>query len=460
MGVNDMPMGSAFPRSFVPLLAAGLIALPPPLDRIAAAGGHPERVSFRASATIERDGNRYRISDERSGDQRLERECEEGDLCDGSWFDGDRLFTLGINGDRFPAGDAQTQTARTLEAVSSLRFAEPDFAGSVRADGAGYAVRARGGIDAVVALDAATALPTSVRTGDGAAIVFAAPQRFEGAAILAEVPFERIERLTAPPRLPPRPAVRFGSATPIAFVTGARLPIVPCRLERIALRCLFDTGTSPSALTLGVAERLGREPRGHLFVHSLTGYPSGAVDAGPVTIGDATIGALHYAVIPSTRDRGYDVVLGSDVLGSLRLELDLDGRSLTLAPSANAPAGIPLALAFEGGLPYLRVAIDGNAQDALLDTGDEALVAIGYDAYRKHATFAAGEAGRIAGALGDSDVLAGAAADVRVGDLALGTQRVVVVRSEHVGHVGLGLAARCRVLGIDLDAGRLDCVPR
>jgi len=174
-------MGSAFPRSVVPLLAAGLIAFPPPLDRIAAAGGHPERVAFRASATIERDGIRYRISDERAGEQRLEQACEDGGVCDGTWFDGDRLFTLGINGDRFPAGEALTQTTRTLEAIRSLRFAEPGFAGAVRADGAGYAVRARGGSEAVVTLDAATDLPNAVRTGDGGAIVFAAPARFEGA---------------------------------------------------------------------------------------------------------------------------------------------------------------------------------------------------------------------------------------------------------------------------------------
>jgi len=274
------------------------------------------------------------------------------------------------------------------------------------------------------------------------------------------VPFERIRPLTEPPRLPPRPAVRIGRSEPIGFTPGSRLPIVPCRLETLALRCLFDTGTSPSALTLAIAERLGREPRGHLFVRSLTDYPSGAVDAGPVAIGDTTIGTLHYAVIPSTRDRGYDVVLGSDVLGSLRLDIDLDGRRLSLAPSGRPAAGVALPLAFDAGLPYLRVAIDGYAQDALFDTGDEALVAIGYDTYRHHATFSANDAGRIAGALGESDALAGAAADVRVGDLALGAQRVLVVRSEHVAHVGLGLAARCRVLGIDLDAARLDCVPR
>jgi len=63
--------------------------------------------------------------------------------------------------------------------------------------------------------------------------------------------------------------------------------------------------------------------------------------------------------------------------------------------------------------------------------------------------------GRIAGVLGDSDALAGQAADVRVGGL--GPQRVIVVRSQHVGHVGLGLAARCGVLGIDLRAETLDC---
>ncbi len=449
-------MGSAFPRSFVPLLAAGLVTVAPPLERIADAGGHPARVPFRAQASVERDGVRYAISDERAGDVRLERECAD-DLCTGTWFDGDRLYTLGINGDRFPAPDALTQAARTLDAVSSLRFADPNFDGSVSAHGSGaYAVRARGGSDAVVTIDAATALPSAVRA-DGDDIVFPAPQRFEGAAILAPLPFERIERLVAGPEPPPRPAASFGPAAPVAFVAGAQLPIVPCRLETLDLRCLFDTGTSPSSVTLAVAERLHREPRGHIIEQSLLSYPSGAISAGPVRIGATTLGTLHYAVIPSTRDRGFDVVLGSDVLDALRLDVDLSARTLVLAPSGTGATGAQIGLTFDGGLPHVPLDIDGVRQDALFDTGDGALVAIGYDGYREHATFAARQAGRISGVLGDSDALAGEA-DVRVGSLRLGTQRVVVVRSEHIGHVGVGLAARCGVLGVDLRAGRLDCV--
>jgi len=454
-------MGSAFPRSFVPLLVVGLVAAPPSLGRIADAGGHPALVPFHAVATIVRDGVRYQISDERAGTRRLERECVDA-LCTGTWFDGDRLYTLGINGDRFPADDAQTQAARTFEAVSSLRFAEPGFDGSVRpGENGDYMVRARDGVAAVVSIDPQTDLPTAVRAdSDGAAIAFSTPERFEGAAILAPVPFERIEPLGAPPEPPPRPAAQFGAATTIALVPGARLPIVPCRLESLALRCLFDTGTSPSSVTLAVAERLGREPQGHIVVNSLLSYPSGTIIAGPATIGTVVLERLHYAVIPSTRDRGYDVVLGSDVLGSLRLDIDATARTLQLAPSGGRTTGTAVPLSFDAGLPYLQIDVDGVVQDALLDTGDEALVAIGYDTYRENATFEARQAGRISGALGDSDAFAGEAGDVRIGTLALGRQRVVVVRSEHIGHVGLGLAARCGVLGIDLGAERLDCVSR
>ena len=454
-------MGSAFSRSLLPLLAAGLVAAPPALDRIAEAGGHPARVPFRATSYVEREGVRYRVSDERSGNLRLLRECAD-DLCAGTWFDGQRLFTLGINGDRFPAGDAPTQAARTVDAIDSLRFAEPNFAGTVRPAGANaYTVRADGGSAAVVAVDAATDLPTAVRTGgDDLPIVYAVPERFEGAAILSEVPFERIERLAHPPVPPQPPAVAFGPPGRIAFVPGARLAIVPCRLETLALRCLFDTGTSPSSVSLAVAERLNREPQGHILVHSLDSYPSGTISAGPIEIGTVSVGRLHYAVIPSTRDRGYDVVLGSDVLGSLRLELDLVDHRLALVPSGGRTAGITLPLAFENGLPYTSIAIGGEQQSALLDTGDEALVAIGYDAYRRNATFAAHQAGRVSGVLGASDTLAGEAPGVRIGSLDLGTQRIVIVRSEHVAHVGLGLALRCATLGIDLDAARIDCVPR
>jgi predicted aspartyl protease len=461
MGWNDIVMGSAFPRWSVPLLAAAVTAAPPSLARIAAAGGHPGAVPLRASAEIERDGVRYRITDERAGRTRLVRACAE-ELCTGTWFDGDRLFTLGINGDRFPASERETRAERTLDAVLSLRFADPGFTGTVAAGAAGeYAVRASGGSELAVAIDPRTALPTAVRAPDGSYVqAFAPPQWFAGAVTLGEMPFERIERAGAERLLPVEPAVTIGAAVAPVPAAGARVPAIPCTLETLPLRCLLDTGSTPSSVTLAVAERLGREPHGRLVVRSLESVSSGTIDAGELRFANVTVGTLHYGVIASTRDRGYDVVVGSDILGGLRFEIASATHAIRFTASGARPRGVVIPLEFEAGSPYVRIEIDGAAEPALVDTGDEALVAIGYDAYRRGTRFAVRPAGTVAGAVGSSDTLEGIAGDGRIGPLELGKMPVVVVRSEHGAHVGMGLSERCAVLGVDLHAAELDCVPR
>lgn len=455
-------MGNAFPRSLVPLLAAGLVAAAAPgLDRIADAGGHPAGVPLRATATVEHDGIRYTVTDERAGTKRLVRECAER-LCKGTWFDGTRLFAFGINGDSYPAADQDTRNERTLDAITTLRFADPDFAGSVRPAGPNsYTVEANGGTGMLVAIDARTSLPTAASNPDGSSgIVFAPPQRLDGAAVLSEVPLDHLERGDGALAPPQGPQVTFEPALPIRVDPHSRIPIVPCRLESLNLRCVLDTGTTPSSVTLGIAERLGREPDGHILVRSLDTYQTGTIDARPLTIANVTIGQLHYAVVPTTRDRGYDVIVGSDILSAMRLDIDVSDGTVRLSPSGGPVRGTAIPLSFNEGSPYVLATVDGDAQDALFDTGDEALLTIGYDEYRRRMSFPATVSGNVWGMFGGSDTMAGQAPDARIGPLDLGPTRVLIVRSGHVGHVGMGLTARCGELGIDLHQARLDCVPR
>jgi len=457
-----MSMGSAFPRSAVPLLAAALLAAAAsPLAQIVAAGGHPGTTAIRGTVTRIEDGVRFTITDERNGRQRLVRECA-GPLCSGTWFDGDRLSTFGINGDTYPASPEASRNERTIAAVLELRFAEPDFDGTVAALGPHrFLVQADGGTPFTVRIDPASRLPIEASGPGGIpSLTFEPPQRIAGAAVLAAAPFDRLE--AGPERLEPPggPHIAFGPVIALGFNPATALAIVPCRLETLTLRCLFDTGSTPSSLTLPVAERLGREPQQTIVVHSFETYASGTIDAGPLTIGNATVVPLHFAVIPSTRDLGYDVIVGSDILDAMRVEVDAaKGLVRVMPPRAEAP-GLAIPLSFDLGSPYVALTIAGEPEEALFDTGDPSLAAIGYDAYRKHPAFPASQAGDVSGVVGASDTLAGRADDVRIGPLVLGSAPVLVVRSRHTAHVGLGLAQRCAVLGIDLHEGRLDCTPR
>ncbi len=454
-------MGSAFPRAFVPLAAAGALGVTlPALAQVAAAGGHPASVPLRGTATVVRDDIRYTITDQRLGARQLVRECA-GNVCTGTWFDGERLFAFGINGESYPASAQATRDQRTLAAIASLRFAEPDFAGTVEAAGPGsFAVRAAGGTLMQVSIDPRTSLPAAASGPAGSpSVSFGPPQRAGGAAMLSPLRFDRVERDNEPLVPPAGPRIRFDPPLALAAGPAGHALVVPCRLERLALRCLFDTGSTPSSITLTVAERLGREPEGQLTVRSFETYVTGTVDAGPLTIANANVAPLHFEVLPSTRDRGYDVVVGSDILSAMRLDVNASTHTLRLGPPSAAPRGTTIPLTFEGGLPYVALTVANQTQAALFDTGDDALVAIGYDWYRQHADFPVSRAGNVAGVVGTSDTLVGQALDARAGPLDLGATEITVVRSRHDGHVGIGLAARCAILGIDLHEARLDCVP-
>jgi hypothetical protein len=96
---------------------------------------------------------------------------------------------------------------------------------------------------------------------------------------------------------------------------------------------------------------------------------------------------------------------------------------------------------------------------ALLDTGDQSVLSIGYGAYRQGPQWAVLARGQALGMAGSDDILTVEIPDVRVGTLALGATRATVRRTQVVAHVGIGLWDRYLV-DVDESAGRAVFSPR
>jgi hypothetical protein len=92
----------------------------------------------------------------------------------------------------------------------------------------------------------------------------------------------------------------------------------------------------------------------------------------------------------------------------------------------------------------------------VLDTGDAALVSLGYATYRDGPQWPLVARRTASGIAGSDDAFDVTIPRATVGSLALGAVRATVRRGQRVTHVGIGLWSRC-LLSLDEAAGRLSC---
>jgi hypothetical protein len=474
MAWNGMPMGCASRRLAVLvatlLPAANLAAAPAanPAAAIATAAGHPAHRHLRAEASWSRDGRTGTSTLEIAGVARLERDCSAR-LCGGAWFDGLHGATFGINGTLFPLNAADDAAERTFAAIASTAFAEPEFlagGGTVSAlqnPGAAqlrYRIRAPQGAELIAVADARTLRLTAVESADRTPYRQLTASAAGGAIVYGRRAYDRIAPVDGPLSAPSGPAVSVSAEQELPLLRES-LPIVPCSLSGRSATCLLDTGTTPSAVTLDFAERLDQEPYGQIEIAGLGTYLTGAVDAGPLVIGGASFGPLHFAVIPRARGPAFDVVLGSDVLAALRLTFETGRGRVRIGPAGDAADGAAIAVTFSGGLPFAQVRLgqrDG-AEPMLVDTGDSEGISIGYDEYRDDAGLFAAHATSTAAGLGGQtrDALAGTLDRADVGGLPFENVSISAVRGQHIGHIGYGLVSRCTALAIELSRRRISC---
>ena len=453
--------------------AAARAAAPPPdpLAAIAAANGHAAVARVHATGTRVVEGRTITTTFDVLGSQRLVRRCVAG-VCGGTWFDGSREWTFALNDVTLPEEvDASTLTQRTLAAIASYAFAEPAFraaGGTVAPAGAGrWRVRARDGIELIAILDPASQAVARIDTAEGRTLATYGHQTRAGGASFAldrSGPFESGSldeaAVVTDPIGPPAGAVAtFSGGAPLAL-GNEPIPIVTCSIGGRTARCLLDSGATPSAMTLDLAEKLGLEPHGELEIAGVSRFATGFVEAGPLALGSARFERARFAVVPPSRAARFDVVIGSDLLARVRLVLDHAAHTArVLAPVAGADPPGAVRMVFHNGSPIVQTSFGPQGARALLDTGDEAVLSIGYAAYRVGPQWAVVSRGQAVGIAGSDDILTVEIPDVRVGPLALGPTRTTVRRTQGLAHVGIGLWDRYLV-ELDESAGRATFTPR
>jgi aspartyl protease len=444
---------------------------PDPLAALAAANGHAALLHLRATGKRVVEGRTVTTVVDQLGPQRLMRRCIN-EVCGGTWFDGSREWTFGLNEVLLPEeSDDATLVERTLAEIVSYAFAEPGFraaGGTVAREGSDrWRVRARDGAELIALADPASRAIRRVEIPGGRGIASYGREARAGGATFA---LDRSGPLETGPLddvavVPGAIALPAGIAVAIAGDAALPLgddpiPIVACTLGGRTARCLLDSGATPSAMTLAFAEALNLEPHGELEITGLGRFATGFVEAGPLELGPARFTSGRFAVVPQSRAARFDVVVGSDLLGRVRLVLDHGRRTVrVLATGGPAPPGPAVPVTFHAGSPVVQTMFGPQGARALVDTGDQAAISFGYAAYRQGPQWPVISRGQALGIAGADDTLTVDVPEVHIGSLVLGPTRATVRRTQGLAHVGIGLWDRF-VVDLDEASGRLSFSPR
>ncbi len=404
-------------------------------------------------------------------------------LCAGTYFDGEKVYSLNINGTRLPQSDTNDSYLRGERTIASLDFLAPDFidnggyvrdAGSQTIDDVHYRVLVVSNGDATpmrVFVDTKTALVHYIQDVDGdATLEYRDYRPVDGLTL----PFLVLRNGEVVERYDARDTTKDDFATPhgpMPMFHGApvavqsdpdrSIPIFPCSLGGVATTCLLDTGNSGLSISADLAQQLHAPTVGSFDVRGLGNYSTQVVRATDLRVGNATYGPANYVVLRDIHHFGYDVVLGADVLASTTIGLDPIHHTITFdAPIP--PGGTSVPVIFQNFVPVLTVQLGNLGTQLALDTGDESNINLAYDYYQAHPElFSAKEQQRVTGVGGSSVELMGTIPEVRVGDLSMGEQRIGATQLLHgtaFGHLGAAFLEHFNVV-IDYAAGQVHFVP-
>ncbi|MGZ3550956.1 MAG: aspartyl protease family protein [Vulcanimicrobiaceae bacterium] len=469
-------MGFAGRASMLCALALPLLgASPQPplervLERMRASGGTPFRAHI-VSAAQRRDGTvTVTARNETSGLRFLAERCNDA-ICRGDYFDGNRLFSVNMNGTALPRSQREELYLRALRTVTSAAFLEPSFVkdgghlsdgGIVQIGGTHYRrlnVTATDALPMEVYVDPQTWLVAMARDADEDAEFTFHDYRRVGPYLLPFSidrdghPFERYDtRAIAPSPLDmPRGLVpAFDTSGPMVLDRGSSLPVGNCSIAGVAARCLIDTGNSGISMSLELAERLNAPVVGAWEVNGLGRYATEVVTAGPLRIGNATFPQARYVVLHDIQAYGYDLVLGADILANANVTIDYGAHTALFSDPSKANYGSGIPLAFENFVPVVPVKLGALTADLAVDTGDQSTINLAYAYYSEHPDlFQATGQTRVSGVGGDSVELLGQIPDARVGSFTVTSPSVGTTRTlegtAH-GHLGAGFLAHFRIV--------------
>ncbi|MGB8520421.1 MAG: retropepsin-like aspartic protease [Candidatus Tumulicola sp.] len=471
------------------LLLATLGAAPSPdflhlLDRMRAAAGPVWSTHFVSISRLNLEGQSTVVSSESNGVPFVVRRCE-GELCQGTYFDGTRLYAVNMNDTAVPTSTDPEPYLRSLRMVASLSFLAPGFTshgGRLIDDGtanvAGKRYRTLFVTDAHAIpirlfVDPSDALVRYVRDlGGDDTFEYRDYRRVNGFSVPFQIlhngsVLERYDDRTpvASAFHPPRgPVPQFAGSTPQTIATDPAhvTPVVNCTVDDVPVRCLIDTGNSGLSLSSELAARLGAAVIGTFHVRGLGDYSTQVVRAGPLRVGNATYPEAYYVVLNDISRYGYDVVLGADFLGTASVEIDAADHVVRLATTPASDA-FTIPLSFENFVPVVNVHLGTVEAKLAVDTGDESNINLAYGFYTKHTTlFSITERRLVAGVGGTSVELIGNIPQVTIGDYHTGPQKIgttQTLQGTAFGHLGAAFL-RQFVVQFDYAAAELHLTPK
>jgi hypothetical protein len=418
------------------------------------------------------DGVPMILDTQAQGLQYVLSQCS-GRACLGTYFDGDHLFSVNINGTALPrAPDTQPPYLRALRIIGTLDFLSPAFTktgghiddgGWVTFDGRRcrriYISESKA-VPMIVYVDPQNALVAGARDVNGDATYFMRDYRRVGAFMLpydiegASAPVERyITRSIVPEPLQiPRGLTPSISATPAGMPLDPQsvTPLGTCTIAGVQAKCLIDSGNSAMSMSLELAEQLHLPPIGMMHIAGLGDYATEVVRTGPLQMGNVRFGDANYVVLSDIHRYGYDLVLGADVLANMPITIDYARHALYFGgqtpPSAQ---GTTVALNFQNFVPVVDVRLGDVPAALAVDTGDQSNINLAYEYYMQHSSlFRATKTEQVAGVGGYSDELIGEIPNVQIGTLTAENQQIGTTRmlkGTANGHLGAAFLSKYRI---------------
>jgi hypothetical protein len=470
-----LAFGAAPPSSNLPGILAQMRAAAGPVYSAHIASKSPHIIDKRVTMLdTEVDGLSFEL-----------RQCT-GAACVATYFDGQRLYSVNINGTALPRSPAPDAYLRMLRIVGTLQFLAPDFVanGGKIYDGGFATFQGRRcvklyvsdaiALPAVVFVDPRSWLVAGARDIDGNATYTMRDYHRVGPY---QLPFE-IDRNNTPLERYASRVVAPGSLekphglTPIIGETPAGMPLDPssatpvgtCSIAGISAKCLIDTGNSSLSMSVELAERLGLQPIGMVPVSGLGNYATEVVRAGPLQLGNVRFGDANYIVLSDISRYGYDIVLGADILASTAVTIDYTRHALYFGGQSESDKdGATLPLQFENFVPVVNVTLGDLPTMLAVDTGDESNINLAYDYYEQHTgLFSPTTTQDVSGVGGHSIEMIGHIPSVRIGSITAKNQEIgttKTLKGTANGHLGARFLSNYRVV-FDYAHGRLRLVPK
>lgn len=395
-----------------------------------------------------------------------------GQVCLGTYFDGERLFSVNINGTALPTSTSPETALRALRIVGTLKFLDPQFGaegGEIFDEGTapfeGLTMRKIVVDDAIARpmilyIDPQTWLVAGAEDINGDAVYTMLDYRKVGTFMLpfeiernGEV-LERYETRAVSPQPLQAPhglsVVLHGPAPAMPLDPLSISPLGTCSIGGRNVSCLIDSGNSAMSMSLELAEQLGLTPVGMLRVAGLGDYATEVVRAGKLHMGDAEFGPANYIVLNDIHRYGYDIVVGADVLASVRLTIDAAHHRILFGNAGPPGGGVAVPLAFENFIPVVNVTLGDQPTSLAIDTGDQSNINLGYEYYLSHSSlFQATKSANVSGIGGDSVEMLGEIAMIRIGALTAEHQQIgttKILKGTADGHLGAGFLSKYRVV--------------